>query len=61
MERITDINYIAMNDNVLDLCIYNIKKSDDYSDIFLPRHNLFIKIDVRGNINIQKQFQNRIS
>lgn len=55
MERITDINYIAMNDNVLDLCIYNIKKSDDYSDIFVPRHNLFIKIDVRGNINIQKQ------
>jgi hypothetical protein len=55
MEKISDINYIAMNDNVLDISIYNIKKSDDYSDMFLPTENLFIKIDVRGNVTIQKQ------
>ena len=44
-----------MNDNVIDLTIYNIKQSDKFEDSFLPYQTLFIQIDVRGNVKIQKQ------
>jgi hypothetical protein len=54
MEKITDMNkYIALNENIIDITIDNIKQKEN--DIFLTRQILFVKIDVRGNVNIQKQ------
>ena len=53
---IKDIDtYFIMNDYVVDLTIYNIKQSDKFEDSFLPYQNLFIQIDVRGNVKIQRQ------
>ena len=48
-------SYFIMNDYVLDLTIYNIKESNHWTDSFLPYQTLFIQIDVRGNVKIQKQ------
>ena len=55
MDRIIDINYVPMNDNLLDMTIHNIKQSDDLVDSFLPYQTLFVKIDVRGNVSINRQ------
>ena len=48
-------SYFIMNDYVIDLTIYNIKESNHWTDSFLPYQTLFIQIDVRGNVKIQKQ------
>jgi hypothetical protein len=56
MDRIIDINYVSMNDNLLDITIHNIKNSDNLHDSFLPYQTLFVKIDVRGNVSIKKQY-----
>jgi hypothetical protein len=54
MDKVIDIDkYIAMNENMIDITIENIKQKEN--DIFLTRQTLFIKIDARGNVNIQKQ------
>ena len=54
IERIIDMDkYIAMNENIIDITIENIKQKEN--DLFLTRQTLFIKIDARGNVNIQKQ------
>jgi len=54
MDKVIDIDkYIAMNENIIDITIENIKQKEN--DIFLTRQTLFIKIDARGNVKIQKQ------
>ena len=54
IERIIDMDkYITMNENIIDITIDNIKQKEN--DIFLTRQTLFVKIDARGNVNIQKQ------
>jgi len=45
--------YIQIEENIIDIEIDNIKHSE--YDFFLTRQKLFIKIDKRGNINVQKQ------
>ena len=52
--RIIDMDtYMAMNENIIDITIDNIKQKEN--DIFLTRQTLFVKIDAKGNVNIQKQ------
>ena len=46
-------SYKCMNENIIDIKIDNIKQKE--FDFLLTRQNLFIKIDARGNVNIQKQ------
>jgi len=54
IERIIDMDkYITMNENIIDITIDNIKQKEN--DIFLTRQTLFVKIDARGNVKIQKQ------
>ena len=55
MDKIIDINYVSMNDNLLDITIHNIKQSDNLHDSFLPYQSLFVQIDVRGNVCIKRQ------
>ena len=55
MDKILDINYISMEDNLLDITIHNIKQSNNLHDSFLPYQTLFVKIDVRGNVSIKRQ------
>lgn len=45
--------YTGIHENIIDITIDNIKERE--YDFLLPRQNLIIKIDVRGNVNIQKQ------
>ena len=57
MTQIIDIDkmdkYLGIHENVIDIFIDNIKQKEN--DLFLTRQALFIKIDVRGNVKIQKQ------
>jgi hypothetical protein len=46
-------SYKYMNENIIDIKIDNIKQKE--FDFLLTRQTLFIKIDARGNVNIQKQ------
>ena len=55
MDKIIDINYVSMNDNLLDITIHNIKESDNLFDSCLHYQSLFVKIDVRGNVSIKRQ------
>jgi len=54
MNKIIDIDkYISINENIIDITIDNLKQKEN--DIFLTRQTLFVKIDARGNVTIQKK------